>query len=954
MPKDVFGLFSKPLRDQIEAFNWVSPTEIQELAFPEILDGENVLLIAPTGTGKTEAAVLPILELLIRRRGSEPPKGIAVLYITPLRALNRDIFRRLMSLGERLGIRVEVRHGDTPQSIRRLQASSPPEMLITTPETFQAILPGSRMRRHLSAVRWVVVDEVHELATDKRGAQLSVGLERLREDIGQEFQRIGLSATVGNPSLIARFLVGEGRTCKILRSLKSKSIEVTVESPHPKPEDEEAAGLLMVPAASISRIRRILQLISEHRSTLVFTNTREHAEALASRIRALKHGSGIGIHHGSLSKEARMETELALKEGGLRAVICTSSLELGIDIGEVDFVIQYMSPRQVTKLVQRVGRSGHTVEGRPFGAIVAAWPDDILESAVISNLAEQGLLEEPKIHSNALDVLAHQIAGLALEWGRIGLEDVARVVRRAWPYRETTIEELDALSRQLADSRIIWYEGKVIGRRLPRTLRYYYSSLSMIVDVKRYEVVDFLNNRKIGTLDQEFVVKSGKPGQDFVIHGQTWRIVGVDENKAVVYVEPAPHSFGAIPAWEGEIIPVPYEVAQRVGKLREEVAEKIKAGIKPDQALGRYRLTEEARAKVMEFINGHIQAGYPLPTDRRILVEGYENYIIVHACLGDLANEAIGKALASVISGRFGVNIGIHRDPYRIAFIAPIRIDPHLIKKEILALKPEELDRLIEAALEDTSLLAWRLWNVAKRFGIVDKGAEFTSSHGRILASTLRGTPIYREALREIYLEEMDLSQAKQALTMINEGRIEVCAAPRGRGYSPIALPILDRIVPQDILHPAAPTRAIIDLVKDRLDNSEVRLVCLLKADYNGVRVIRNLPERIRCPTCGSALVAATYAWDDLLVKAVRKKLEGRRLTPEEEKSWETAWRSASLVQTYGKKALIVMAGRGVGPTNAARILRSYHRKDEDLYLDIIRAERDYLRTRMFWSPRGE
>ncbi|MEM2094052.1 MAG: DEAD/DEAH box helicase [Candidatus Bathyarchaeia archaeon] len=945
-----FGLLSKPIQEQVSTQEWKSPTKIQELSIPAILEGSNVLLIAPTGAGKTEAAVLPVFELFLRMRSLELTQGVSILYITPLRALNRDIFRRIITIGEGLSINVEVRHGDTAQNVRRLQALRPPNMLITTPETFQAILPGQRMKQHLKGVQWVIVDEVHELAQDKRGAQLSIGLERLRELTGREFQRIGLSATVGDVEHIARYLIGEGRQFKVLQSFELKHVDVTVESPSPSPSDEEYGRQLMLPSGSISRIRRILELVERNRATLVFTNTREHAEAISSRILALQPDAKVGVHHGSLSKETRTQTELDLKEGKLKAVICTSSLELGIDVGNVDFVVQYMSPRQVTRLVQRVGRSGHIVGGVSKGIILASWPDDILESAVIASFAKEGILEEPVFHMGAMDVLAHQLVGLVLDRGRIHLTDLLRIVRRSWLYRETILEEILEVIKQLEQRRIIWNDGESIRKRFPHCFRYYYSNLSMIVDVKHLEVIDFVNHRKVGTLDQEFIAESGEPGKEFVIHGQTWRILGVDEEQGVVQVEPVLHKLGAIPAWEGENIPVPHIVAQKVGEVRGKVEQYIKLGERGEEALVNYRLTAEAAAKIVDIIRRQVEEGYPVPTDKKIVIEAYENYLVVHSCMGDLVNETLAKALASIISGRFGVNVGTKCDPYRIVFITPVFLDPEIIKKDLENLQPEELDRLIEASMSDTSLFAWRLWNVAKRFGIIEKNAEFTLRDSRLLPSTLLGTPVYKEALREIAVEKMDIKNTKQILRMIRAGQVEVVAVSRRSKYSPLALPILDFIAPQDVLRPVVPSKAIINAVKERLDSYETRLVCLFQADYDAVRTIRRLPERLRCPNCGSTLIAATYKGDGRLIEIAKKKIKGTHLTPEEEKIWKTAWRSASLIQNYGKKALIAMAGRGIGPINAVRILRSYHRTEEDLYLNIIKAERNYLRTRMFWE----
>ncbi|MEE9509733.1 MAG: DEAD/DEAH box helicase, partial [Candidatus Bathyarchaeia archaeon] len=302
---EVFSLLSKALRQEVEDSTWERATEIQVLAIPRILKGENVLLIAPTGTGKTEAAVYPVFEQFLRTRVKHSLKGISIIYITPLRALNRDIFRRLIKTGERLGIEVQVRHGDTTQYARRKQALNPPDMLITTPETLQAILPGKRMSRHLQSIRWVVIDEVHELATSKRGVQLSIGLERLRKLADRDFQRIGLSATVGSPERIANFLCGEEKNCRILKTFESKDLEIWVDSPTAEEKDGEIAKKVMLSPGSVKRIQRLFEVIDDYESSLIFTNTREHAEALSSRMIALRPEVKVGVHHGSLSKTAR-------------------------------------------------------------------------------------------------------------------------------------------------------------------------------------------------------------------------------------------------------------------------------------------------------------------------------------------------------------------------------------------------------------------------------------------------------------------------------------------------------------------------------------------------------------------------------------------------------------------------------------------------------------------------
>ena len=947
---NTFALFSKLLRKEIQRAGWKEATEIQKLAFPVILRGENALLIAPTGTGKTEAACLPVFELFIRERSKSIPRGISILYVTPLRALNRDIFRRLIEIGRRLGIEVQVRHGDTATGVRRMQALKPPNMLITTPETLQAILPGKRMQKHLSSVRWVIVDEIHELATDKRGAQLSIGLERLREITSTEFQRIGLSATIGSPELIAHFLAGSRRKATVIKAYKSKEWKVVVESPTATAEDETLGKKFLISAGSVCRIRRLFDLVNEHKSTLIFTNTREHAEALASRIRVLKPSLRIGIHHGSLSRDARVETEKEFREGTLQGVVCTSSLELGIDVGSVDFVAQYLSPRQVAKLVQRVGRSGHAIGAKPSGCILAAWPDDVLEAAVIAKLALEEKLELPKIHENALDVLAHQIVGMVLDRRRIAISDAYDVVTRAWPYSTLQSEEFMNIVKQLEREGLIRLNGEATSPKQVKTYRYYFTNLSMIPDVRQYQVFDFIRRRKMGILDQEFVGKNGRPGAEFIMHGQTWRILNLDEEREVIEVEPVDQSLGAIPSWEGEIIPVPFEVAQTVGRLREKIAENLITKMDPLEPFKEYPVDPHAAYKVITTIKKHIEAGFKLPTHNQVVIECFENYAIIHACFGNLVNETLSRILGTVLGARWGTIIGVQADPYRIAVIAPHHLDPEILQRELLELKSEEVATILFETLGDTSLFMWHFWHVAKRFGIVERGADYKSSRARALVRILRDTPLYRETLRELITEKLDLETTQKVVKEIHDSAIKIEVTPYCVECSPLALPLLDKIAPHDLLRPAVPVKAVLEVIKERLDSETVRLVCVFCGNYDGVRVVRALPDRIRCPICKSTLLAVTYGDDVELRKIVCKKIRKHELTREEEQKWLTAWKSASLIQTYGKKAAITLSGRGVGPTTAVRILRRPHKTDEEFYMNIVRAEREYARTRMFWD----
>jgi ATP-dependent Lhr-like helicase len=343
-PRNVFDLLVKPVRRLINQRGFAQPTEPQQKTIPLVLEGKNVLLISPTATGKTEAAFLPVLSTLLH--GQQGLPGIKVLYITPLRALNRDMLERLEWWCNNLDVRLAVRHGDTETKERVRQSKSPPDILITTPETLQAILSGWIMRQHLQKVQWVIVDEVHEMADSKRGSQLALALERLRAMIGREFQVIGLSATIGSPKKVGQFLVGKGRDVEIVRVPVARMMRLKVLFPSPDEEDLRLSSQLYTHPEVAARLRVIRSYIERHKSVLLFTNTRAVSEVLASRFKVWDIDFPVSIHHGSLAKPSRIAAERGLKNGELKGLVCTSSLELGIDVGSIDLVIQYMSPRQ--------------------------------------------------------------------------------------------------------------------------------------------------------------------------------------------------------------------------------------------------------------------------------------------------------------------------------------------------------------------------------------------------------------------------------------------------------------------------------------------------------------------------------------------------------------------------------------------------------------------------------
>ncbi len=449
MQKDPYSLFLTRFEDF---------TEIQKSAFKIIEEGSNCIITAPTGSGKTEAALLPVINRLAKQEG----KGIYAIYITPLRALNRDLIKRLNWLGSELGINIAVRHGDTSQGERRSQTLNPPQILITTPETVQNLLLSGNLRRALTNLKVVIVDELHELYYNKRGAQLSLALERVQEVSG-DFQRIGISATIGNVGEASKFLFGD-REHKTIESKIKKSLELVVEMPiRPEKDNKEFRQLFGLDLQAYARIVRVADLIRESKATLVFSNTRQAVESLGSKLIQLnkeeKFGE-VGIHHSSIDRNERIDIENRVKDGGLKALIATSSLELGIDVGRIDLVVQYGSPRQVIRLVQRVGRGGHREAEKSVGRVIVHNPLDGIEALSIVTSATESKLERQHIELCELDLLANQIAAMTLEYGKIEKEKILKIVRRAYPYRDLKNDDFERTLSLLLDLRMIAIDNK--------------------------------------------------------------------------------------------------------------------------------------------------------------------------------------------------------------------------------------------------------------------------------------------------------------------------------------------------------------------------------------------------------------------------------------------------------------------------------------------------------------
>ena len=877
-------------------------SDTQEEAIPPIMKGHHTLCIAPTGTGKTESAMLPVFHKLLNdeNRG----KGFRALYITPLRSLNRDILLRLKWWCGELGLTVGVRHGDTTQAERARQSRNPPDLLITTPETVQALFMGKNLREHLKSVRYVVIDEIHELAGSKRGAQLSVALERIVEQAG-EFQRIALSATVGNPEDVARFLCGS-RPYHLVNIPSAPRLSIDV---------KYAGGEFSSQAKFVSK------LIDRNESVLIFVNTRTTAEALGQQ---LYDRGDVEVHHGSLSREVRIEAEEKFKNRKVRALICTSSMELGLDIGHIGHVLQFGSPREVSRLLQRVGRAGHRLDTVSRGTILATGFDDLVESLVIAKKATSNECEDVVIPGNAGDVLANQVSAMALEYGEIPEERIVKILGRTAVFNDFE-PLLGRVLSQLEYHRMIRREaGTVI--RTGRCRKYMYSNLSMIHDEKKVKIFDILTRRIVGTLDESFVISWIHTGAVFVTKGQLWQVLAIEDG--MVKVEPAVKMRGELPSWEGEQIPVPYAVAQESGSIRRK------------RKLGKYEADKVSENYILQFLDGMDHARSPVASDRLMTIEHYDEGVVINLCGGHKANEALGRLISILLSARFGTTVGVEIGAYRILLRLPREIGAVDVLETINSIDPDHIRGLLEIALKRTAIFRWKVVQIAKKFGAIDADADYEKFSMHKLIDLFEGTAIQEEAFRELFSDYMDVACAELIVKRIVAGDIDIQIAPLS------ALGREGLTSSRDMIPPPATDKAVINAVKRRIENDNIILFCMNCRKWKSKTVVSRVPDDdIVCPVCGARLIAALKPYEEHMIDTVRRKDKSA-----EDRAVEVKMlRNANIVLSSGKKAVRAFAARGVGPDTASRIIGTFANGDQ-FYLEILKAERNYIKTHRFWN----
>ena len=901
-------------------------TEIQKLAIGPIERGENCVITAPTGSGKTEAAILPVL----KRISEESDKnGVRAIYVTPLRALNRDLIKRLEWLGSELGISIAVRHGDTSQGERRKQMLNPPQMLITTPETIQNLLLSKKIRASLANLRVVIVDELHELYYNKRGAQLSTVMERL-EELAKGYQRVGISATIGDIGEASRFLFNE-RPHRLIASALKKQTEITIEMPvRPERDDKEFRLSFGLDLQAYARIIRVSQLIRDSRAAIVFANTRQAVESLGSKLIHLGKTGGfgkVGIHHSSIDREERITIENEFKNGEIKAIIATSSLELGIDIGAVDLVVQYGSPRQVTRLIQRVGRGGHREIAKSIGRVIVHNELDCLESIAISESALSLKLERHKAERNALDVLANQIAAIAMEYGKISSRQVLAMVRRSYIYSELGSDDFERVCSLLSDLRIIKYDKESISYGA-KGRNYFINAISVIPDSSRFTVKEAMENRIISTLDQEFVYNYVDQGSVFITKGLPWKVISIEED--TIFVEPSEDITAAVPDWDGEDIPVSRQIAVKVWEY-------MRDGISTEKTI----IEPQTRNDISRFIEDN--RGFFIPDPNTISIEELDSSAIAYMPSGKLANEFIARTVSIIASSYAGGKVNARATPYAIILdYSDIVRRPDTIKV-FQALRNINLqDRNL---VFDSDLFRYKFVQAAKLFGVAEKKAAITKSMVNRLVSFYENSPIFDETARDLYKNYFDMEATKWLIDGIRSGDVGIVQVKKTP--SPLSKAILLSVFKYGELLSTPERGTVIDKMFDKFDGKSVRMICTFCSHVFNEKIKVDSASKILCTSCQSPMLAI---YNEKYEELIRKRLSRRPLKESDNRLYKEMMKESSLVDAYGYRAIVALSVYGIGIETAARLLK-YIRSDYKMFfVDVIDAQKNFIKNRKFWK----
>jgi ATP-dependent Lhr-like helicase len=825
--------WAHPLLQEWFVQRFGTPTEPQEQGWPHILAGRTTLISAPTGSGKTLAAFLACIDGLVRKALSgDLQDKTEVLYVSPLKALGNDIQKNLeIPLGEILQmagergllmpeIRTAVRTGDTLMHERRAMLRRPPHILVTTPESLYILLTAEKSRAILRDVETVIVDEIHAVADDKRGAHLAISLERLEALSSTPPVRIGLSATQKPIEAVAHFLTGNGRRDPVIVNIGHKrQLDLAVEVP-PSPLGPVASNEMWDEIYA-----RVIDLVEQHRSTLVFVNTRRMAERIAHQLGERIGEDNVAAHHGSLSRKLRLAAEKKLKEGQVKVLVATASLELGIDIGTVDLVIQINSPRAIAVALQRVGRSGHWRGAVPKGRLFATTRDDLLEAAALVHAIRQGDLDRLIIPESPLDVLAQQIvaACAAEEWGEVALFDL---VRRAYPYRNLTLETyhalLDMLSEGIAARRGRYgaylhrdrVNGKLRARRGARLASI--TSGGAIPDTALFTVVAEPEGIVVGTVDEDFAVESNK-GDIMLLGNTSWMIRRVESNSGRVLVQDAHGAPPSVPFWRGEAPARTEELSHHVAELRQKVSDlladtfpvgatqhnpKVAAAVewlKQDCGLD----NAGAEQTVEYILQGRAVLG-AVPTQSTVIAERFFDegggmQLVIHAPFGGRINKAWGLALRKRFCRSFNFELQAAATDNGLN-IALAEQHSFPLADVFQFLQAETVQPILEQASLASPIFGtrWR-WDASRALALLrfQNGKKVPPQIQRIRSDDLLASvfpdvaacqeniegdiqipdhPLVHEVMKDVLTEAMDIEGLKRLLTGISDGSIRCIA----------------------------------------------------------------------------------------------------------------------------------------------------------------------------------
>ena len=827
-----------------------SPTPAQTQGWPPIAAGEHTLVCAPTGSGKTLAAFLWFLDRVL----TEPGEGLRVLYVSPLKALNYDVERNLRA--PLAGIRataaasgvdlsvpsVAVRTGDTPHEERRRMLRTPPDILITTPESLYLMLT-SRARELFAGIEAVIVDEVHAVAATKRGAHLALSLERLAELCEHDPQRVALSATQRPLDEIARF-VGGDRAMRIVDAGMRKELDLRIEMPADPDEAEPAASVEYVQGANDAGSHslwptlypELLELVRTHQSTIVFVNSRRMAERLALRLNELATESIARAHHGSLSREARGEVEEALKAGTLPCIVATSSLELGIDMGAVDLVIQVSSPGSVASGLQRVGRAGHSVGEPSRGRIYPRFRGELVEAAAVARGMLEGDVEHTRVPRIPLDVLCQQIVAMA-SVEELQIDSLLALVKRAYPYRELTREQLENVLDLLAGRypsdefaelrpRIVWERTTGALRAREGAQRIAIANAGTIPDRGLYGVFLVDGGGRVGELDEE-MVHEAREGQVFLLGASAWRIEQIERDRVIV--SPAPGQPAQVPFWKGEQAGRPVELGRAVGRLQRELAA-LDDESATQRLTGLHACDERAARTLVEYLREQEKATGVLPSDRTIVVERFRDEIgdwrlCVLSPFGARVHAPWGLALRALLREQHGIET--HALWSDDGIILHLPDADSLPPDELVAIDPDRIEDLVVGELGGSSLFGARFRESAARALLIPRrrpGQRTPLWQQRLRAQSLLAVaerygsfPILLETYRELLADHFDLVALRDLLGGLRDGSRRLVAV-ESQTASPFAASLNFEYVAQYLYEDDAPAaeRRVAALTLDR------------------------------------------------------------------------------------------------------------------------------------------